>query len=150
MNITKQVQDGERIPRGYRIAYIDFLSRRAYAYPIGIHWLVRWAVRFHRWTYMYNPDKLERLLMEHESRIRTEIAQKERRKPTTRREPLRWGQLVKLLNKFGWKEMPSANNLTQQASETSNHGATNTKSKKTNQTARPRNASQNAANSGKG
>jgi hypothetical protein len=61
MLTRKQVQDGEIIPRGYRVAYWDLYARRAYAYPLGIHWVVMAGRRVWQCSFWYRPSWVERL-----------------------------------------------------------------------------------------
>jgi len=40
--MVKWVNEGEAIPAGYAISYRDFACLRSAAYPIPLHFLVRW------------------------------------------------------------------------------------------------------------
>ena len=42
--MRKYVRQGGVAPKGYRLAWIDYLRNRAVAYPVGIH-VLAWAVR---------------------------------------------------------------------------------------------------------
>lgn len=57
----KRISQGECLPRGYRIAYWDFCSDRAYAYPFGIHLLVMLARRVWQCSFWYRPSWVEQL-----------------------------------------------------------------------------------------
>ena len=49
MILDALVGEGERIPWGYGISYRDFERDTKVAYPLGIHFLVRWARDFRFW-----------------------------------------------------------------------------------------------------
>jgi hypothetical protein len=59
----RSLVDGAAIPCGYRIAYLDFPSRYAVAYPIGLHWIARAVRRAWELSYVYSPSRLEGLMM---------------------------------------------------------------------------------------
>lgn len=61
---------GERMPRGYRTAWYNYDMQFDACYPIGIHLIARWIHRIWEWTYLYNPSKLESLLIEAANKAR--------------------------------------------------------------------------------
>lgn len=50
MMIVRKIDLYERIPVGYAPAWRDWGSDRDVCFPIGLHWLVRWARAFWLWT----------------------------------------------------------------------------------------------------
>ena len=66
--LCRHVEDGERVPPWYRIAYEDVCARRRVAYPIGIHLVARFCRRVWGWSHRYKPGWLEKQLREAESR----------------------------------------------------------------------------------
>jgi len=58
------IYHGERIPRFYRVAYEDWFTWSVYAYPVGVHWLARWARRLHELSYRYRASKMEEVIAE--------------------------------------------------------------------------------------
>jgi len=58
--LKKAIEEGDCIPTGFRIAYLDFHYQVAVCFPIGVHLLVRWFVRLWRLTYYFKPDKWEK------------------------------------------------------------------------------------------
>lgn len=48
------VEEGERFPRGYLIAYHDFDTAAYVTYPIGIHYIVK---KFHDFMYWIRSHK---------------------------------------------------------------------------------------------
>lgn len=63
MILTKRgITSGEKLPKGYRIAYWDMPRVCIVAYPIGIHWIVMAAHRVWEWTFCYSSTKLEKAL----------------------------------------------------------------------------------------
>jgi hypothetical protein len=41
--LQRVIMGGERVPRGYGIAYRDFLMDAVVCYPVPLNWLVRWG-----------------------------------------------------------------------------------------------------------
>lgn len=56
---AKRIMYGERIPDYHRVAYYDCLTAYGYAYPIGLHIIVKWIRRFWEWSLIYNCSRLE-------------------------------------------------------------------------------------------
>lgn len=50
-----------KMPRFYRLSHQAIGRPYAYAYPIGLHLIVRWCKRLYEFSYRYNGSKLERL-----------------------------------------------------------------------------------------
>ena len=59
----KGIYEGERIPRGYGIAYGDFASCRYICYPIPLHLIVR-LIRevYFKVQVLFTPSKLDKML----------------------------------------------------------------------------------------
>lgn len=76
--------EGEMMPRGYRIAYMDHMRRRDVCYPIGIHLIARLIRRIHEWSYRYRPSAMERMVSKAVCNARWE-AQMERDKESATR-----------------------------------------------------------------
>ena len=38
----KRISEGDDIPKGYGIAWVDFLSMEAVCYPMGLNFMARW------------------------------------------------------------------------------------------------------------
>lgn len=49
MRLVLDALEGQYIPMGYGIAYRDFSRDVNIAYPLGLHFLVRWARDVHFW-----------------------------------------------------------------------------------------------------
>src|SRR5579859_3103382 len=60
MNFERFTEEGERLPTGYAIAFVDFVIGRAVCYPVGIHLVVRWARAIWFWTVRHRPSRQER------------------------------------------------------------------------------------------
>ena len=59
----RMIEDGCKIPRGYRIAYRDFNTASWILYPIGIHWIVSLFHFLRRISYTFiGPTKVEHAL----------------------------------------------------------------------------------------
>jgi hypothetical protein len=63
MKISHKLMLGEGLPRFYRESHFDLNFLCHYAYPIGIHLIVRWIHQIHQWSYRRNPTKLEALVI---------------------------------------------------------------------------------------
>lgn len=50
-------------PRGYRLAYVDFIRGQDVYYPIGIHWVVMLAMKLWEWSFLPGPSEIERKMM---------------------------------------------------------------------------------------
>jgi hypothetical protein len=50
------------MPRGYRVAYMDHMTRTDALYPIGIHLVVRFFRRLNEWSYHYRPSAMEKMV----------------------------------------------------------------------------------------
>lgn len=62
MKLTrKQLLYGEMLPRWYRIAYVNSWTGMAYAYPVGVHWVVMFGRRLWMCSYWYRPSWIEQL-----------------------------------------------------------------------------------------
>lgn len=46
----KRLYEGERFPWGYAPSYMDFIGDHVVAYPIGLHWIVRWFRALYFWV----------------------------------------------------------------------------------------------------
>lgn len=102
MWITRKelIAAGERLPRGYRIAYLDFMRGRAAAYPIGIHLIVRLARRLWEATFRYSPSRLEKLMI----KLRAKTIKECGAKPMRRTPPLPMDDIERML--YGADETP--------------------------------------------
>jgi len=49
IQLRSEQEEGERLPNGWAISHRDFLRQVSIAYPIGIHFLVRWGRNIFFW-----------------------------------------------------------------------------------------------------
>ncbi len=59
MRISRRVGMYEQMPMWYSPVYLEWGGRRTVCYPIGLHWLVRWARSFWLWALRVRPNKAE-------------------------------------------------------------------------------------------
>ncbi|MFA7677088.1 MAG: hypothetical protein WCY34_02840 [Candidatus Omnitrophota bacterium] len=57
----RMIACGERIPRGYRVAYWDYPRAGVVVYPFGVHYLVMLCHRVWQCSYWYRPSWVEKL-----------------------------------------------------------------------------------------
>lgn len=56
----RMMEDGCKIPRGFRVAYWEFDTASYILYPIGIHWVVSLFHYLHKISYYHiRPTKVE-------------------------------------------------------------------------------------------
>lgn len=60
----RRVLMGERLPRGYRVAYLNIERQYDVAYPVGIHLFVMAMRRIWESTYWYTPSAREQRIID--------------------------------------------------------------------------------------
>jgi hypothetical protein len=83
-------EDGERMPPGYRTAYIDFCRQEDVCCPIGLHWIVRFFRRLWELSFYYNPSALERLSMDCFYAGKAEVAEAWRKRDAEEEASVHW------------------------------------------------------------
>lgn len=59
ISLRRRIREGERIPFGWAVAYLDWSSFVAYAYPVGLHVIVKVARRLYWMVIAFRPGKAE-------------------------------------------------------------------------------------------
>ncbi len=59
IQVRRIVGQGERIPFGFAVAYLDYASFTASAYPVGLHLIVKVARRLYFGLLRYKPTDWE-------------------------------------------------------------------------------------------